>query len=126
MTTSWHMKLLRLQKTGMNIRKLTIHHWGQLCLGLGLGGVLLLYSVGLIPAVQIFLSHLETGVFFNLNKLLGRNPVWDWTFLVTASDFWIYFAYSASFLIFIVYGWKKRKEDYGQIFGGTKQEISKI
>jgi len=101
----------------MNLRKLTIHQWGRLFLGFGLGGMLLLYSVALIPAVQQCLSHMETGIFFSLNKLLGKNPVWDWTLLVMASDFWVYAAYSVSFLIFIIYGWRKRKGDYGQIFG---------
>lgn len=79
--------------------------------------MLVLYSVGLIPAVQKLLSALETHVFFAMNKLLGRNPVWDWTILLTASDFWIALTNVCSFLILIYYGWKKRTDDYGRIFG---------
>jgi len=99
------------------LRTNTRRKWGRVYLGCGLGGMLLLYSVGLIPAVQRFLSATETGVFNHLNQLLGRNPVWDWTFLVTASDFWINFAYAISFFVLLAYGWRKRREDYGQVFG---------
>lgn len=101
----------------MRHSKIAMQSWGHVCLVVGTGGMLSLYGVGLIPAVQRFLSYAETSVFFSLNSLLGRNPVWDWTFLVTASDFWVYLAYCASFSAFVVHGWRRRRRDYGRTFG---------
>jgi hypothetical protein len=91
--------------------------WGRIYLGLGLGGLLVLYSSGLYPNGQILLSRIEAGLFFNLNGLLGLNPVWDWTVLVTASEFWANSCYAAAVFIYMISAWKRSEMDYGRMFG---------
>jgi hypothetical protein len=95
----------------------TFRTWGRIYLGIGLGGLLLFYSSGLFPSGQAMISRTEAGVFFTLNQMLGLNPVWDWTVLITASDFWAKSCYVAAAIVFTIRAWKNSELDYGRTFG---------
>lgn len=98
-------------------RRRSARQWGKRYLILGLSGLILLYVGGLAPFLQQYLSASETKIFFTLNRLLGLNPVWDWTVLVTASDVWVYLSYGLCLALFAALAWGRRKQDYGQFYG---------
>lgn len=99
------------------VQKLSARKLGRRYFFVGLAGLLALFAGALIPAAQRSISRAETGIFFQLNRILGINPVWDGSFMVTASDLWVYVAYGVSVLIFLGCAWRIRRVDYGQALG---------